>query len=165
MASTQNAYSGPGWNDCQPDVFAQRLRAKTSRTFKRVYPHQTKTTTQIVSVSEISPVSSVESELECADEVSSQTVLDKLTRLFEQPTQLPAREISQYTERLTKAVPSLDQVHLAAIDQAMNYVLDGERNADKIAAAREVLVHHSLIHNGITAWLLPLRRTVERLQL
>jgi hypothetical protein len=93
-----------------------------------------------------------------ADEkLQVEPVVQMLERILAKESTLPPRELGHYKDRLLKTVPSLEEAHLSVVYQSLKAAIDG----DDCGEARDNLVQHSLVHNGISSWVLPLRRVIE----
>ncbi|ANB15723.1 hypothetical protein AWJ20_3363 [Sugiyamaella lignohabitans] len=79
-----------------------------------------------------------------------------LESILSRPSTLSGREFGHYKTRLSKEIPCLTSPHIYIVTQSLVLVEQGD-----IGNARDLLVQHSLVHNGISSWVLPLRKVIE----
>ncbi|CAN6617133.1 hypothetical protein TRVA0_006S03906 [Trichomonascus vanleenenianus] len=141
MPSYQHHYSGvTGYNDCT------LLTADSSFIDNR--PDSRSPT----------PAPPTPQNPEMSRETSPDEVMELLEQVFGRKSTLPERELNHYKSRLTVALPKVDASHLGVVYSCLNKALSGES-----ADAKKTLVDYSLVTNGVSAWILPLRRVVESL--
>lgn len=176
--TTQINYNGPGWNDC-PLVASRPASRPASRSASRSVSRSGKTTpsTSTTSLADLGmtgpappappkangppPVGmtsrsqnqSMESLPETDPEApSSDKVLTLLSSVLGLQSSLAPRELDHYRSRLESILPTLEPVHLTVAYNALE------------TKNKNLLVEHSLVHSGISTWVLPLRRILESIQ-
>uniref|UniRef100_A0A060T4C3 ARAD1C03344p n=1 Tax=Blastobotrys adeninivorans TaxID=409370 RepID=A0A060T4C3_BLAAD len=171
--TTQINYNGPGWNDC-PLVASRPSSRPASRSASRSMSRSSKTpsTTSLsdlgmtssappkangppppVGMTSRSQNQSMESLPETETEAPApDKVLALLSSVLGLESSLAPKELDHYRSRLESILPTLEPVHLSVAYNALE------------TKNKNLLVEHSLVHSGISTWVLPLRRILESIK-
>lgn len=157
MTVYQAGHAGqPGWNDCL--LLDGKKLAKPPTTTCKVDmisraggvtpPPPTATTT-----------ANVQPKVETTDNQPAETaaisldqVLAELDAVLGLETCLPSREAAHYRTKLERVIPTVDPAHYPVIHDALT------------THQKDALVNYSLVHNGVSAWVLPLRKVIESIK-
>lgn len=157
MTVYQAGHAGqPGWNDClllDGKKLAKPSACKVdmiSRAGGVTPPPPPATTTASVK-SKIEKDETASQPVETVD-ISLDQVLNELNTVFGLETTLPSREAAHYRTKLERVIPTVDRAHYAVILNALT------------THTKDELVSYSLAHNGVSSWVLPLRKIIESIK-
>ncbi|KAA8903390.1 hypothetical protein TRICI_005680 [Trichomonascus ciferrii] len=150
MTVYQAGHAGqPGWNDCL--LLDGKRPARPPTTCKvdmisrapQAPPPPTATTKTTTAKPE------EDETAESGPEVGLDEVMSALGGVLGLDTSLPSREVAHYRTKLERVLPTVDPVHYPVMHDALT------------TRQKDTLVSYSLVHNGVSSWVLPLRKIIE----
>lgn len=150
----------PGWNDCL--VLDSKKRSASggksrARKVSAKIPPPTATSSGMDSSESLpmamnNQVSLVDEKSETIGDINLDQIFTQLNEVCELDTSLPSREANHYKMKLEKILPTIEQEHYLVIFNSLE------------SREKEELVNYSLLHNGVSSWVLPLRKIIESIK-